>query len=79
MSPHLLPDPQYSSVRQTAPSAFPRGGIALVLGVGGARGLAHMGVLQALDELRIPVRAVVGASIGALRHGADPVWTESGG
>ena len=79
MSPHLLPDPEHSSVRQTAPSAFPRACIALVLGAGDARGLAHMGVLQALDDLRIPVRAVVGAYIGPLRHGADPVWTESGG
>lgn len=69
MSPHLLPDPQHSSVRQTAPPVFPPAGIALVLGAGGARGLAHIGVLQALDELRIPVRAVVGASIGALIGG----------
>ena len=40
-------------------------GITLVLGSGGARGLAHIGVLQALKEIRVPVRAVVGCSIGA--------------
>lgn len=40
-------------------------GITLVLGSGGSRGVAHIGVLKALEELRIPVRAIVGCSIGA--------------
>ena len=40
-------------------------GITLVLGGGGARGLAHAGVLRALEEHGIPVKAVVGTSIGA--------------
>ena len=40
-------------------------GIVLALGGGGAAGLAHIGVLQILSEERIPVRAVVGSSIGA--------------
>lgn len=40
-------------------------GIVLALGGGGAAGLAHIGVLQVLNEARIPVRAVVGSSIGA--------------
>lgn len=40
-------------------------GIVLALGGGGARGLAHIGVLEVLERERIPVRAVVGASIGA--------------
>lgn len=40
-------------------------GITLVLGGGGARGLAHAGVLQVLADQGIPVRAVVGTSIGA--------------
>ena len=40
-------------------------GLVLALGGGGARGLAHIGVLQALAEHAIPVRAVVGTSIGA--------------
>ncbi len=37
----------------------------LVLGGGGARGFAHLGVWQALTELGIQVDAVGGASIGA--------------
>ena len=38
----------------------------LVLGGGGARGLAHIGVLRALQELRIPIDTIGGTSIGAL-------------
>jgi len=40
--------------------------IGLALGGGGARGMAHIGVLQRLDELRIPVDRVAGTSIGAV-------------
>lgn len=41
-------------------------GIGLVLGGGGARGLAHLGVLRALAEAGVPVDWVGGTSIGAL-------------
>ncbi|MDR0407381.1 MAG: patatin-like phospholipase family protein [Campylobacteraceae bacterium] len=41
-------------------------GISLVLSGGGARGAFHLGVLQALDELKIPIREISGASIGAI-------------
>jgi NTE family protein len=40
-------------------------GIVLALSGGGAAGLAHIGALAALAERRVPVRAVVGTSIGA--------------
>lgn len=40
-------------------------GIGLVLGGGGARGLAHIGVLRALDEGGIPVDRIGGTSAGA--------------
>ncbi len=40
--------------------------VALVLGGGGARGGAHIGVMQALEEQGIPVDLVVGTSAGAL-------------
>lgn len=43
--------------------------IGLVLGGGGAKGAAHVGVLQVLDELRIPVDCVAGTSMGALVGG----------
>lgn len=40
--------------------------IGLVLSGGGARGFAHVGVLKVLEENRIPVDYVGGASIGGL-------------
>jgi predicted acylesterase/phospholipase RssA/CRP-like cAMP-binding protein len=41
-------------------------GVALALGGGFARGLAHLGVFRALQELGIPVDAVGGSSMGAM-------------
>lgn len=40
--------------------------IGVVLGGGGARGLSHVGVIQALVEAGIPIDTVGGTSIGAL-------------
>lgn len=40
-------------------------GIGLVLGGGGARGFAHIGLVRALRELEIPVDLVGGTSMGA--------------
>jgi len=44
--------------------------IGLALSGGGARGLAHIGVLKVMEELRIPVHCVTGASIGAIVGGS---------
>jgi len=44
--------------------------IGLVLGGGGARGGAHLGILEVLEELRIPIDCVAGTSMGALVGGA---------
>lgn len=49
------------------PPARPR--IGLVLGGGGAKGAAHIGVLRVLDEMRVPVDCVAGTSMGALIGG----------
>lgn len=43
--------------------------IALVLGAGSARGLAHIGVLQVLEEHSIPFDFIVGSSMGAMVGG----------
>jgi NTE family protein len=51
-----------------AEPARPR--IALVLGGGGARGTAHVGVLEVLEQLRVPVDCVAGTSMGSLIAGA---------
>jgi NTE family protein len=41
----------------------------LVLGSGGARGLAHIGVIQWLTENRYNIRSIAGSSMGALVGG----------
>ena len=40
--------------------------IGLALGGGGARGLAHLGVLQVLEEEHIPIDVIAGTSMGAI-------------
>lgn len=52
------------------PVAAERPRIGLVLGGGGARGAAHIGVLEVLERLRVPVDCVAGTSMGALVAGA---------
>ena len=51
-----------------SPSAA-RPKVALVLSGGGARGLAHVGVLQVLERERVPVDIIVGTSMGAIVGG----------
>ena len=48
----------------------PRPRVGLVLGGGGARGAAHIGVLEVLERLRVPVDCVAGTSMGGLVAGA---------
>jgi NTE family protein len=43
--------------------------IGLVLSGGGARGAAHVGVIRALEEMRVPIDAVAGTSMGAVVGG----------
>jgi NTE family protein len=43
--------------------------IGLALSGGGARGIAHVGVLKVLEEMRIPVYCVTGTSMGAIVGG----------
>ena len=40
--------------------------VTLVLSGGGARGFFHIGVLKALKEYNIPIKEIVGTSIGAI-------------
>jgi NTE family protein len=57
-----------TAVAAAADGARPR--VGLVLGGGGARGAAHIGVLEVLEKLRVPVDCVAGTSMGALVTGA---------
>ena len=43
--------------------------IGLVLSGGGARGIAHVGVLRVLQKLRVPIDAIAGTSMGAVVGG----------
>lgn len=52
-----------------ASPAATRPRVGLVLSGGGARGAAHIGVLKKLDELRVPVDAIAGTSMGAVVGG----------
>ncbi len=49
------------------PAGSPR--IGLALSGGGARGIAHIGVLKVLEELRIPIHCVTGTSMGSIVGG----------
>ena len=62
----LLPSPV--SAAADAPDAE-RPKIGLVLSGGGARGSAHVGVLQALEELRVPIDFIAGTSMGSIIGG----------
>jgi NTE family protein len=52
---------------EAAKSARPK--IGLVLSGGGARGIAHIGVLKELEAARIPIDFVAGTSMGAIVGG----------
>jgi NTE family protein len=58
--PARIPDVPPAPVDGRAPR------VALVLGGGGARGFAHVGVIRVLEEARVPVELIVGTSVGSL-------------
>ncbi|MGI9265097.1 MAG: patatin-like phospholipase family protein [Gammaproteobacteria bacterium] len=49
--------------------AADRARVSLVLGSGGARGLAHIGVIEVLEEQGYEIRYIAGCSIGAMIGG----------
>jgi NTE family protein len=66
--------PAASGVPETTPEDYARAlpsapKIGLVLGGGGARGAAHIGVLKVLERERIPVHAIAGTSMGSIVGG----------
>lgn len=65
----LILDAPIRSAAPTCPAAVDPGErepLALVLSGGGARGIAHIGVLRVLDSLGVRPSLVVGSSMGAL-------------
>ncbi len=63
----MLSTPVTQAAEESATTQRPR--IGLVLGGGGARGAAHVGVLKVLEELRIPVDYIAGTSMGSIVGG----------
>jgi len=57
----------YSHSEEPGKDKRPR--IGLVLSGGGARGIAHIGVLKVLEEMRIPIDFIAGTSMGAIVGG----------
>lgn len=62
-----------------AEAAQKRPRVGLVLGGGGARGLAHVGVLKMLEELRVPIDCVAGTSMGSIIGGLYASGMTAGG
>ena len=76
-TPSLKPPPH--SVPALPPAPAPT--VSLVLGSGGARGLAHIGVIDWLLDQGYQIRAIAGSSMGALvggihAHQKLPVYTD---
>jgi NTE family protein len=70
--PPATPEPAAPAAGAPALAMVPgvtRARFGLVLSGGGARGLAHIGVLKALEELRVPIDVIAGTSMGAIVGG----------
>jgi NTE family protein len=59
--------PPAPGAAQEAPKTRPK--IGLALGGGGARGIAHIGVIRALEEMHIPIDYIAGTSMGSIAGG----------
>jgi len=60
-----MSDRARATARRLTPQSPQAKRLALVLGGGGARGLAHIPVLEALDEIGVRPVAIAGSSVGA--------------
>ncbi|MBW2506662.1 MAG: patatin-like phospholipase family protein, partial [Deltaproteobacteria bacterium] len=53
--------------QNVSPAGRPK--VCLVLSGGGARGTAHIGVIEVLEEMRIPIDCITGTSMGSIVGG----------
>src|SRR5271163_2001937 len=60
--------PGAAAIGAPAPDT-PRPRVCLVLSGGGARGMAHIGVLRVIEELKVPIDCIAGTSMGAVVGG----------
>lgn len=58
--------PHHSSLNAGPVPSSERAGLGLALGGGFARGFAHLGVLQVLEQNRIPISFIAGTSVGSI-------------
>src|ERR1700681_2136785 len=58
--------PDYSALNTGPAAPSERPGLGLALGGGFARGFAHLGVLQVLEQNRIPISYIAGTSVGSI-------------
>ncbi len=63
----LLAAPSLAEISEQAPAGSPK--TCLVLGGGGARGAAHIGILKILEREHISIDCIVGTSMGAIVGG----------
>jgi NTE family protein len=71
---HLLEPADFSRMARL----LTRRGVGLVLSGGGARGFAHLGIVRALREARVPIDFLGGASIGAIiAAGVAMGWSDA--
>lgn len=73
-APVATASPTGATPAATAPPAVAavtpkRPRIGLALSGGGARGIAHVGVIKVLEEMRIPISCVTGTSMGSIVGG----------
>ncbi|KAI0424137.1 patatin-like phospholipase [Xylaria sp. FL1042] len=67
--PYYSPDTPFKGDFQRLARRLCGKSIGLVLGGGGARGIAHIGVIKAIEEAGIPIDIVGGTSMGAFMGG----------
>jgi len=65
----LTSDAPSERVTHEASTSLPRKRVAVVLSGGGAKGMAHIGVLKVLEKAGIPVDIVTGTSMGSIIGG----------
>ncbi|TGJ78650.1 hypothetical protein E0Z10_g10117 [Xylaria hypoxylon] len=67
--PYYSPDTPFKGDFQRLARRLCGKSIGLVLGGGGARGIAHIGVIKAIEEAGIPIDIIGGTSMGAFMGG----------
>lgn len=72
----ILPEENNKKRPKRRPSGYDRKKVGLVLSGGGAKGMAHIGVIKVLEEAGIPIDYIAGTSMGAIVGGLYSIgWT----